>query len=89
MAIVASCFNTRSISLSFRKDSFHLWTAVTTVHNKFRPSFNFHLYLSIDIRQAHQLYSYAQSPEVLNSLTNENSGDYGAGFNCMYINATP
>lgn len=35
-----------------------------------------------DIRQAHQLYSYAQSPEILNGLISENSGgDNGAGFN--------
>ena len=64
--------------------------ADTTVHNILRPSFNLRFYLSIDIRQAHQLYNYAQSPEVLSSLTIENSGgDYSAGFNCMYIDATP
>ena len=66
------------------------YTAGTTIHSKPRPSFYFRLYLSIDIRQAHQLYSYAQLPEVLSSLTTENNGgDYSTGFNCMYIDVTP
>ncbi|XP_028395355.1 meiosis-specific with OB domain-containing protein-like [Dendronephthya gigantea] len=33
-----------------------------------------------DTRQAHQLYSYAQTPEILNGLTMENNGG-GKGFN--------
>ena len=49
--------------------------------------YNLHIHhLSPDIRQAHQLYSYAQSPEVLNGFAADNgAGDYGARFNRKLI----
>ena len=44
------------------------------------------MFQCLDIRQAHELYSYAQSPEVLNSIRVDNNGGDRRQFSCKYFN---